>query len=159
MKTLTLTLFLLVGAFTQTSHAQDVYDANYDLSTCYYTVNPVIYGNPVSGRAEENVFKNTTDLINSRLCFFLLKWMVLPEDESYVGEFGTFRYQNIDDGYIRECDYEVVDIVDAEVHNLRQQVLNASFAASELISSIDQYEKALSKAVVMKCRSVSNRFY
>lgn len=159
MKALTLTLFLLVATLAQNSRAQDVYGTSFDLSTCYYTVNPIIYGNPVTGRAEESFFKNATDLINSRLCFFLLKMMVLPEDESYVGEFGTFKYQNIEDGYINECDYEVVDTVDSGVINARQQFLNSEYPASELISNIEQYDQVLSRSVMMKCRLVSNRFY
>lgn len=126
-------------------------------SPCYFIVNPAVYGNPVEGGLEDVQFSEDKDFENAEGCFNILKWMVLPEDESFIGEFGTFHYRNRNSksNYSRDCKYEVVKMpADVVKENLKNALMNST-TIEDLIPQFNEYKSELDKSVVVTCEFLS----
>lgn len=143
-----LLLFLASPAFA----AEDQQGSNSGTHACQFVVNPLIYGRPVYGAVNNIINEDQPDLINSNLCFNVLKWMVLPEDENNIGEFGVFIYQNLQTGFGRECKYEVVSTIGKNIKNDLNTVYTAAYPSHEMASEFNQYVAELDRAVEVDCR-------
>lgn len=153
MKFLVLIIFLSIPIF---SFADEFTLATIEVLPCYYVVNPIVYGNPVVGGVKSSYFKAQEDLINSNLCFNILKWQVLSEDP-YIGEFGKFIYQNSTTNFSRECKYEVKQVIDSDIKKSLERAYNLASEDGhwDYIYQFNEFEEALNNAVFIECEFIT----